>query len=388
MKKIFIFFAVLIFFAEIVNAATLEQEKSMYDSEAEKAKQAAESLQIKIESVSEVKRKLDEDAAAATLDYDNKQAALDKTLSEIAENEKKLSDLQAQHEEKQKIFEKRVRDIYINGQISYVDVIFGAKDFNDFLTRMDLLKRVIAQDSALVTALVEYQNEVKEIVKILDEDKKVQEDLVMKAEQAKNIKLEKVAAQQEIIDKMETDREYFNQQYAEKLAASEQIAKLIEENRLRAEAEAQAQAQRQAQTKIKNQTQGYVSTSDKMIMPAVGEITSPYGTRTHPIFGTQIFHSGLDIGADYGDEIHAAQSGTVLVAGWIDGYGNTVMIDHDGGIVTLYGHNQSLAVSVGQTVRQGQVIAYCGSTGNSTGPHCHFEVRLHGEPVNPNDYLQ
>lgn len=386
MKKIFIFFAVLIFFGEIVNAATLEQEKSMYDSEAEKARQAAESLQIKIESVSEVKRKLDEDAAAATLDYDNKQAALDKTLSEIAENEKKLSDLQIQHEEKQKIFEKRVRDIYINGQISYVDVIFGAKDFNDFLTRMDLLKRVIAHDSELVTALVEYQNEVKEIVKILDEDKKVQEDLVMKAEQAKNIKLEKVAAQQEIIDKMETDREYFNQQYAEKLAASEQIAKLIEENRLRAEAE--AQAQRQAQEKIKNQTQGYVSTSDKIIMPAVGEITSPYGTRTHPIFGTQIFHSGLDIGADYGDEIHAAQSGTVLVAGWIDGYGNTVMIDHDGGLVTLYGHNQSLAVSVGQTVRQGQVIAYCGSTGNSTGPHCHFEVRLHGEPVNPNDYLQ
>ena len=85
--------------------------------------------------------------------------------------------------------------------------------------------------------------------------------------------------------------------------------------------------------------------------------------------------------------IHAAQSGVVSHAGWIDGYGNTVMIDHGGGIVTLYGHNESLAVDVGQHVNQGDVIAYCGSTGNSTGPHCHFEVRLDGEPVSPFNYL-
>ena len=124
-----------------------------------------------------------------------------------------------------------------------------------------------------------------------------------------------------------------------------------------------------------------------MIWPVSGEITSPFGWRTHPIFGSSRFHSGLDIGADYGVPIVAAQSGVVIEAGWIGGYGNTVMIDHGGGIVTLYGHNQSLAVDVGQSVAQGQVISYCGSTGNSTGPHCHFEVRLNGEPVSPNNYL-
>ena len=124
-----------------------------------------------------------------------------------------------------------------------------------------------------------------------------------------------------------------------------------------------------------------------MIWPISGPITSPFGWRTHPIFGSQRFHSGLDIGGDYGMPIHAAKAGVVSHAGWIGGYGNTVMIDHGGGIVTLYGHNQSLNVSVGQQVSQGQVIAFCGSTGNSTGPHCHFEVRLNGEPVSPYDYL-
>ena len=124
-----------------------------------------------------------------------------------------------------------------------------------------------------------------------------------------------------------------------------------------------------------------------MIWPLSGPVTSEFGWRTHPIFGTARFHSGLDIGGDYGLPIYAAASGTVIHAGWISGYGNTVIIDHGGGVTTLYGHNDSLNVGVGQTVSQGQVIAMCGSTGNSTGPHCHFEVRENGEPVSPYSYL-
>nr|MBO6295084.1 M23 family metallopeptidase [Schwartzia sp. (in: firmicutes)] len=99
------------------------------------------------------------------------------------------------------------------------------------------------------------------------------------------------------------------------------------------------------------------------------------------------YHSGMDIGGDYGDPIIAAAAGIVTYSGWISGYGYAVIIDHGGGISTLYGHNEALAVAEGQTVSQGQVIAYCGSTGNSTGPHCHFEVREGGEPVDPMGYL-
>ena len=131
----------------------------------------------------------------------------------------------------------------------------------------------------------------------------------------------------------------------------------------------------------------HAESNNTMIWPLSGPITSEYGWRTHPIYGTQKFHSGLDIGGEYGLPIQAAAAGTVSYAGWISGYGNTVMIDHGGGVVTLYGHNESLNVQVGQLVGQGQIIAMCGSTGNSTGPHCHFEVEVNGEVVSPYLFL-
>ncbi len=107
----------------------------------------------------------------------------------------------------------------------------------------------------------------------------------------------------------------------------------------------------------------------------------------HPILGYERFHSGIDIGADYGTVIHAADSGTVIFAGWYGGYGNAIIIDHGGGITSLYGHTSELYVSEGQQVQRGQTIAAVGSTGFSTGPHLHFEVRANGEPVDPSAYL-
>lgn len=391
MKKFFILILIFLFAADaIVFADELEEEKANYDAEAELAKQKADAMQAKIDSVSELKRTLDEDAAVAVADYEEKQNALDETVNRLEENSLKLLETQRDYEVKHKTLEKRARDIYINGQISYLDVLFGAKDFSDFLTRMDLLKRVMMQDSELVNSVLDYQKEIVEIGKQLEADKKIQEELATKAELAKNIKLKKVAEQQALIDRMNNDKEIYELQYAEMIAASNEISKLIEQKKYQEQVEAwkKSQNQNQNQNQSEYQNSEYISNSSGgMIWPVSGEITSPFGWRTHPIFGSQIFHSGLDIGADYGVPIVAAQSGVVIEAGWVGGYGNTVMIDHGNEIVTLYGHNQSLAVDVGQSVNQGQVISYCGSTGNSTGPHCHFEVRLNGEPVNPYDYL-
>ena len=390
-KNLFLLIIVLITINATVSADELEDQKADYEAAAEEAKIKSDAIQMKIDSVSELKRVLDEEAAVAVADYDEKQGALDETVERMEENSLKLLETQRDYEKKHAVLEKRVRDIYINGQISYVDVLFGAQDFSDFLTRMDLLKRVIAQDSDLVGAVLDYQNEIIEIGKQLEADKRIQEDLAKKAELAKNIKLEKVARQQALIDRMNNDKEVYDRQYDEMMAASAEVTKLIEQKRYQEQVAAmQAERARQAQQQSTYQDNGQVVESfggGGMIWPVSGEITSPFGWRTHPIFGTQRFHSGLDIGADYGVPIVAAQSGVVIEAGWIGGYGNTVMIDHGGGIVSLYGHNQSLAVDVGQTVSQGQVISYCGSTGNSTGPHCHFEVRLNGEPVSPYDYL-
>ncbi len=380
----------------------LEVEKASYEEAAERARQAAELIQGKIDSVSEFKRQLDEAAAEATAVYEERQAALDETLYRIDENEVKLAEVTEELNAKHQVLETRVRDIYINGQISYLDVLFGAQDFGDFLTRMDLLKRVIIRDSELVADVLAYQNEIKEVGKQLEADRKVQTELAAKAEEARDVQLEKVAKQQALIDLMQNDKDVYDRQYDEMMASSAEVQRLIlakEEERRRA-AEAAEAARRQAELEAQRQAgnvdivefgddSGYVMQSygGGMIWPISGPITSEFGWRTHPIFGSARFHSGLDIGGDYGMPIHAAQSGVIIEAGWIGGYGNTVMIDHGGGIVTLYGHNESLAVSVGQQVSQGQVIAYCGSTGNSTGPHCHFEVRVGGEPVSPWDYL-
>ena len=409
MRNFLVMFAALIIFltsapvfADDDEIEQLEAEKATYDEAAEKARAAAELIQGKIDSVSEFKRQLDEEAAEATAVYEERQAALDETISRIGENENKLVEVTAELNAKHGVLENRVRDIYINGQISYLDVLFGAQDFGDFLTRMDLLKRVMSRDAELVAEVFQYRNEIVEVGKQLEADRRIQEELAAKAEAAKDVKLEKVAKQQALIDLMQNDKDVYDRQYDEMIASSNEVARLIQESKYRAEAEAEAQrrqaemeAQRQAAAEAGNITiiegddDNYVMPAGggSMIWPISGPITSEFGWRTHPIFGNARFHSGLDIGGDYGMAIHAAQSGVVIEAGWIGGYGNTVMIEHGGGIVTLYGHNESLAVSVGQHVNQGDVIAYCGSTGNSTGPHCHFEVRVGGEPVSPWDYL-
>lgn len=124
-----------------------------------------------------------------------------------------------------------------------------------------------------------------------------------------------------------------------------------------------------------------------MPFPAAGEITSPFGWRTHPIFGTSRFHRGIDIGADLGDPVQAVAPGTVVYAGYAGGYGLYVEIDHGNGLVTCYAHNSELFVSEGQSVALGTLVSHAGSTGYSTGPHLHFEVQLNGTSVNPMDYL-
>lgn len=408
MKKFLILTATIILSAIMSAAATIQQmenQKEQYENAAEESRLRSEWLQGKINSISEVKRVLDEEAEIATADFNEKQNNLNETLSRIEANELLLLETERDYEKKLHRLERRIRDIYINGQISYIDVLFGAHDFGDFLTRMDLLKRVLYNDAELVTNVLQYKTEIEKLGLKLEDDKILQANQLRLATKAKNQKMQKVADQQALIDRMEHDKDLYNQRYDEMMAASKQVEKLIQESKTRMAAEKAAKEQREAERKARAErekiarekkaternAEGYVEFvpegSGEMIYPLTGPVTSEFGWRTHPIFGGSKFHSGIDIGGDYGMEIKAARGGVVSHAGWIDGYGNTVMIEHGGGLVTLYGHNQSLAVSVGQTVKQGQVIAYCGSTGNSTGPHCHFEVRLNGEPVSPYDYL-
>lgn len=349
-------------------ADDLEEQLQDLQEKAAQQQEITNEAQARVENLSEKLRVLQEEVDAATSEYNDVKGRLDKVQSDIYENTELLNKTEKELKVKNKKLAKRVRDIYINGQISYVDVLFGAKDFSDFLTRMDILKRIIKHDYDLIMKVKADREIVMNTKAKLEKDKADVELLVADAEIKQKNMLDKKQAQQVLLDKAEYDRDVSQQAYEEIMAASEEITRMIQRSQMVGGS--------------------YVASgSGAMIWPLNGPITSEFGWRTHPIFGTQRYHSGLDIGGDYGLPIVAAASGTVIHAGWISGYGYTVIIDHGGGITTLYGHNESLLVGEGESVSQGQTIAMCGSTGNSTGPHCHFEVRENGEPVSPYSYL-
>ena len=250
MKKILILTVAIISSGLMSGAASIQQmenQKEQYENAAEEARLRSEWLQGKINSVSEIKRALDEEAAVAVADYEQKQNALNETLNRIEGNELKL--LENEHDYQKKLYslERRIRDIYINGQISYLDVMFGAQDFGDFLTRMDLLKRVLVHDSELINDTLKNKSDMEELGVKLDEDKRLQAEQTRLAEKAKNKKLEKVANQQAIIDRMEHDKEVYDRRYDEMLAASKQVEKLIQESKYRAAAEKAAKEQAAAE---------------------------------------------------------------------------------------------------------------------------------------------
>lgn len=351
-------------------ADDLEDQLADLQRQAEEQQAKTNEASAKVENVSERLRQIQEELRVATAEYKDVKGQLDSVEDKISDNTELLEKTEADLKVKNKKLQQRVRDIYINGQISYVDVLFGAKDFADLMTRMDVLKRIIKHDYDLIMKVKEEKATVENTRAQLEKDKAEAEVLVADA-QTKKAKVEdKESEQQVLLDQAIYDRDTSERMYEEIMAASQEVANMIRRSQISSAGYSGAPAG-----------------AGGMIWPISGPITSEFGWRTHPIFGTARFHSGLDIGGDYGMPIYAAASGTVIYAGWISGYGNAVIIDHGGGVTTLYGHNDSLNVSEGENVAQGQVIAMCGSTGNSTGPHCHFEVRENGEPVSPYGYL-
>lgn len=413
------------YIAAIVTAALLNpcfavwaEDEDLQNQLSDVQGQMAEQTQKKndaeavIGNVSEKLRIIQDNLNAATNEYKSISSQLADTEKQIAEMQVKLKEEQAKLEKREKVFRIRIRDIYMHGQLSYLDVVLGAKDFNDFANRVDLLRRVIAADMDLITAIRQQRDEIQQVQQELESQRQKQSVLKENAAQKKAEIEQHKKEQQAILYKAETDKATAEEAYRELEASSQSIGEMLRQRAAAraaaaaaAEAEAAAQQQAAASSQADTGDTGDAGTSDDsgstepdysyqpvsgsgaFIWPVNGVITSPYGYRTHPIFGTTIYHSGIDIGVDYGTPVHAADSGVVVEAGWISGYGYAVVIDHGNGLSTLYGHNESLNVSSGQSVSQGQVIAYAGSTGNSTGPHVHFEVRSNGDPVDPSAYL-
>ncbi len=364
-----------------------DQLSSVQSQMAEQAQKKSEAEAV-IGNVYEKLRVIQENLDAAKAAYESISSQIGETDKKIADTQSELEKAQAHLSKREVVLSRRIRDIYMNGQLNYLDVIIGAKDFNDFATRVELLRRVVNSDLELISSIREERDKIDEAKKILEEERQRLATLQTEAEAKKTEIEQHKAEQQAILRKAETDKATAEEAYVELEASSNQIAQMLREREAARQA-AQAAAASGGSSGGGDDDSSYqpVSGSGQMIWPVNGVITSPFGYRTHPIFGRQILHSGIDIGVDEGTPVHAADGGVVVEAGWISGYGYCVIIDHGNGTSSLYGHNSSLAVSSGQAVSQGQVIAYAGSTGNSTGPHVHFEVRVGGEPVDPSAYL-
>ncbi len=365
-RWIAVILAVLFLLTSVLPALANEQQLQDVQRQMQQQQNKAAKAQQQINSVSEQLRTIQGDLDGALSEYNSIQAKLSHTEEQIVINTEITRKAEKNLAERSDILNKRMRDIYKNGQVSYLDVLFGANDFGDFTTRMELLKRVLNQDVTLIAKVKAERELILQKKAELERDKAAILELKQAAVEKKRLIETRKEEREAVLDSAVNEKETADRAYKELMETSRRIEQMI----------------RSSQSGNKG-----TEATGALVWPADGPITSPFGWRTHPIFGTQTFHTGVDIGADYGDTVVAADGGVVIYADWMGGYGKAVIIDHGGGISTLYAHNSQLVVSEGQRVQKGQQISLVGSTGYSTGPHLHFEVRQNGSPTNPMSYL-
>src|SRR4051794_5918425 len=273
----------------------------------------------------------------------------------------------------------RLVDIYESEQTDVIGVVFAAQSFDAMLDQVDYIKQIGDQDKRIAAEVRSSRDEVQ---RERQQTKKARASMLaetqaiaVRTEQKRLVKEQLISTQGSLSAARDQKKVSLDS-----LSAQEQ-AEAGEIDALQAQSAAVAAKIQAAQAQSSSSSSPPSSNPGGYQWPVSGPVTSPFGWRWGRL------HEGIDIAVPSGTPVHAAAAGTVIYASWMDGYGNFVIVDHGGGIATAYGHNTSLAVAVGQSVSQGQVIAYSGSTGHSTGPHVHFEVRVNGSAVDPLGYL-
>ena len=346
-------------------------------NEANKKSEAEKTIGTVYEQLHAIQIELD----TATAELKQVQADRIRLDQDITKTEAELKAAQERLQSREKVFYKRVRDIYINGRLSYLDVVVGSKDFSDFANRMEMLKRILQADMELINTIKTEREEIASKKAKLEADRAKVLELEKVAQEKQTIINQKKAERQAVLERAMNDRDTADRAYNELMASSASITAMLQQRAAERAAASQGGGGGGATTTT------WVQGTGQLAAPVNAPITSDFGWRIHPIYGTSRLHAGTDFGVDEGTPVHAADGGVVVEAGWISGYGYTVIIDHGNGMSTLYAHNSDVAVSPGQTVSKGQVVSYSGNTGGSTGPHLHFEVRINGEPTDPMGYL-
>lgn len=299
---------------------------------------------------------------------------LDTLQNSIDETKQKLTVAEEEYNQKEELLRERLVAMYEDGETQYLDILLSSRNIVEFISGYYLINEFVEYDNTLMQEVAERRDDI-EITKTKLEKEETEIKLIKAKREQTTVVLQNTITLQE--------------SYAKKLSKQEQELKnkITEYKQEQARIEALIQ---QATNSSNNLDIQY--TGGEMLWPVAISgtvITSTYGVREHPIQGVIKEHSGLDIGnATYGSPVVAAADGVVTYAGWLGGYGNCVMINHGNGLVTLYGHGQKIITELHKEVKKGDLIMEVGSTGNSTGPHLHFEVRVNGSCVNPLNYVK
>lgn len=389
------------------NLSEAQQEKKTLENDLQKAKELIDSLKGSKEDIQSEVEKLDKQLNEISGKVKELESRLSKKRQEIADTESALNKAKEQEKKQYRNMKKRIQFMYENGQTSYVEMLLSADSFTDFLNAVEYITQISQYDRKM---LKEYQNmqvTIADTQKTLETDYASLQSLQAKVQEEKQAVVALESAKKgelnDIADDL-TDAQTVAKAYEAEIQAQNEVIAQIQAAQKRAAEQQAAQQQAQAaegnqgatdaagenQNTAQNTTPSGNGQSTGSMMwpcPSSKRVTSDYGPRTSPTNGASSNHKGIDIGAAYGADIVAADGGTVLVATYSSSGGNYVIIDHGGGLCTVYMHASSLTVSAGQTVSKGQVIAKVGSTGISTGNHLHFGVTLNGVYVSPWGYV-
>ena len=356
----------------IANGNSLEQQKQEVEDKIDETNGKLEYLQTELSATMIRVQEIEDKVLAYESDVQELGTQMENLQTSINDATQKLAIASQSYTEKSDMLAKRLVAMYESGNISYLDVLLNSNNITDFISRYYILEEIAEYDSILIKQVEEEKKNIETTKQKLENEQA--EIKIVKA------KLEQTSI---VLNNMKT----LQQSYVDDLTDAEKVLQeqITEYKKEQAEIEAKILAANSTDVNIQY-------TGGEMLWPVAisgTAITSTYGVREHPIQGVVKEHTGIDIGnTPMGSPVVAAADGIVTYAGWLGGYGNCVMINHGDGVVTLYGHGNKILTELNAEVKQGDVIMEVGSTGNSTGPHLHFEVRVNGTITNPLNYVK
>lgn len=388
------------FVAEAKSRSELESEKSKIQSRINSTQSKLNSLskqkkdtqeyintlQEKISLLQDKISNLESDKSALQSEIDATQAKIEKTAADIEETQRQIDQKQKEFDATYAEYCQRLRAMYISGSASTLEVLLTCSDLSSLLTRSEMIKSVSQQDSATLDSLMKKMEEIE------TQKQKLEEKRNQLNADKKSLETDKAALQKNINDISSTKAD-LDSEAAECNAQMRKLSKQTSEYQEAIETDQKQlqQVQNDIRAAIAAGSHGSGSISGSH-GSGNGRLRYPTDSRSisagYPNYSSGRYHGGIDFPVSTGSNVYAAASGTVILVKYLNySYGRYLIIDHGDGLSTLYAHNSQILVSVGEKVSAGQVVAKSGSTGNSTGPHCHFEVRVNGSQVNPLNYL-